>query len=298
LVKNPETNEAVRGLGVKKTDWTNIPVQVTILQEAVSSYLGKCGMLVNGAEDRKTISEMSLTVARNVVTLNYGRFEESPEKMYAVFEEATKQLQVMLPGFTICPGNKQQNPIIRKYVLGRTNGTAVWAHPEAHMSRPGKNQSQLSRALLKVNARIALVDTTTQTGGWASTQGVDAQRSEKCFYPQVMQDPEEAREYAEAEGIEFEKLTSKIIHTWTGGQKQIWLKEAKEAIELGKFIDARFSLKFMPAPLGGEVLTSQGEDVHFVIPITEIIDKGSLKAMMSAGLREETITINDFSVEI
>jgi hypothetical protein len=108
-----------------------------------------------------------------------------------------------------------------------------------------------------------------------------------------MQDPEEAREYAEAEGIEFEKLTSKIVHTWTGGQKQIWLKEAKEAIELGKFIDARFSLKFMPAPLGGEVLTSQGEDVHFVIPITEIIDKGSLKAMMSAGLREETITINE-----
>ena len=88
-------------------------------------------------------------------------------------------------------------------------------------------------------------------------------------------------------------MSTKIVESWGGKTKRIWLTPAKEQAEVGKFIDAKYSLKFLPAPLGGAVKTLGNEDVHFVIPITEIIDKGSLAAMLP-HLKEETIVINEF----
>lgn len=291
-VRNPETNQVVRGFGTLIKDWSNRLVMAQ-LQEAITSWCDQAGILVNSNVDRTEISGHNLKSAACTVTIHYGRYEQKPEEMLEIFEDACAKLKEYRPVGTICPGNKQQNPLIRKYVLARENGTAVWAHPEAHMSRPGKNQSQINRAMLPVKARIALVNTTTLTGGWASTQGVEAQTDVQCFYPQVIQDPVLAQQYADDNGKSMEELETKMVHTWTGGTKQIWLTSAKEQIELGKFIDAKFSLKFMPAPLGGEVFDEDGNDIHFVIPISEIADKGSLYAMMCAGLEEKVIDITE-----
>lgn len=291
LVKNPETDQIVRGFGVNKKDWQNGRM-LNELQEAITSYCSKAGILVNSSYDRAEISQMNLKASANVVTINYGRHDKTPEQMWDVFEEAVDSLKETRAHGSICPGNKQTKMDIRQYVLGRENGVAVWSDEQAHIARGGKNRSQLTRALLSVDAKIALVASTTLTGGWISNQGIEKQNKVQCFYPRVIQDEEEARQYAEDNDMDFGDVETKVIESWSGKTKRIWLTPAKEQIEVGKFIDAKYSLKFMPAPLGGTVKTLSNEDVDFVIPITEIIDKSSLVAMLP-HLKEEEIVINE-----
>ncbi len=282
-VRNPETMEILCGFGCRRKDWLNKRV-MNELQEAITAYCGKVGILVNSNYDRSGVNAHNLKSAECTVAINYGRYVQSPEDMWEIFAKARET-------HLLCPGNKQQNPLIRKYAMAKTNGVAVWAHPDAHMSRPGKNQAQINKGIQAVKARIALVDCSTKTGGWISTQGVAAQSDVQCFYPQVIQDPEAAAQYAEDNGKALEELETKMVHTWTGGTKQIWLTPAKDQIEVGKFIDAKFGLKYMPADLGGTVTTEDGEDVHFVIPVSEIVDKGALYAMLQHGLTEKVIEI-------
>ena len=291
LVKNPETMQIIRGFGVNKKDWDNGRM-LNELQEAITAYCSKAGILVNSSYDRAEISTMNLKASANVVTINYGRYDKTPEQMWEVFQKAVVALKKYRAHGSICPGNKQTKMDIRQYVLGRDNGVAVWSDPEAHIARGGKNRSQLTRALLAVDAEIALVASTTQTGGWISNQGVAKQNKVQCFYPRVIQDELEARQYAEDNEMDFGDIETKIVESWSGKTKRIWLTPAKEQIEVGKFIDAKYSLKFMPAPLGGSVKTINNEDVDFVMPITEIIDKSSLVAMLP-HLKEEEIIINE-----
>ena len=292
LVRNPETGQIVRGLGVNKKDWDN-GMMMNQLQEALTGYCGKMGILVNTDSNREDIMLHNFRAAQCVVGIRFGRYEQTPEKMYDIFVNACNQLKDFRPKGSISPGNKQQNMLMRKYVLARDNGTPVWASEFTHVARSAKSRAQLERAMLPVKARIALVDSTTKTGGWASTQGVEAQSNVQCFYPQVIQDQQQAEAYCKSNDMEFSELESKIVNTWLGTQKQIWLTPAKEQIELGKFIDAKYGIKFMPAPLGGTVVDEDGKDIHFVKPVWEVIDKAALHAILANGVEEKIIEVTE-----
>jgi len=265
------------GKGEYHDHFEKYPVKVPILQTAMLEYLGKYGTEIGAIiENGKLIPNyIGIQVMGQCVVIDYMK-DMSAEEMYTVAREADSTVRLCISG------NKQRDRRVRTYVVAHPNGTAILGPKTAHISRVGKQRSQLARATHMYKAVVCVCKMDTQTQVYTTPTGIEKQKTNKAFLPQTFNTKLEFKNHCKANNLDPETAgCTNTFRTWPGRTVKVWLFDPRFIAELGKSVDI-VGNKFMPrrTPQCWYIEDGKRIPIDIMFPIHELSKKQAIRAFL------------------
>jgi hypothetical protein len=273
-----------------REDWVNpkrsvkVAMLLSRIQELCGIYGDAAGAeMVDGAV--KVFSHAKAIATRSVV-IDYGK-PCSEWEMYPIARRANANGNICIVG------SKSTDRRVRKYMLANQGGGSVLDKScLAHPYRAACNRSQLFRALETVKMTVAFVKMDTQSQILITSTGIKKQETTKAFLPRVFNTFDEYEAHLKGHGLTEEQCPAKevVYESWTGEKRICWTIDGKNAIKIGKLVDA-YGNKFMPRWYEQvhaiDYTTMDSLDVDLIFPITELVDKGAHHVLLQKGKMED-----------
>ena len=278
-----EYGQPIYRKGEKIDHFRQYPVKAVKFQQALTEYCGQYGYAVRCKRTglKFTPAPIALDTVSKILTVDYMK-DSNEFEMWEHINKANKQIRLCMSG------NKQTDRRVRRYYLGRPNGTAIIGSAESHIARPGKSSSQRVRAATElITFRVAIVDGPTKTQGHITPSGVQKQLA-NCFMTQPLATEKEYLKYCAKNNIlpKPSPLTTRIQTTITGERRMSWLVDPKPTAVIGKLVDDNGN-KLMPRPISQawEIDEFEGDEfrskqIDLIIPLFELAAKGCMRSLL------------------
>jgi hypothetical protein len=281
-------------------DWQNPKrsIKIAMLYKWLSDYCGRYGDPAPATkQDNKIVPSLMAksTIIRTVV-IDYGSNMDHLA-MYPIAKEARKTCNFCMVG------SKSTSRRIRKYMLANSKGGSI-LDPQGITNpyRGACQRSQLMRALKPCKMTVAIVRGETQTQVHITPTGVEKQKTDIAFLPQVANTEEAYMAHLEANNLTPEECPATIVdyRTWQGEHRRCWTVGARGTIRIGKLVD-EVGNKFMPRAIGQAYYKDKDfKDtipVDLLFPLDELIAKDAHFLFLQNAVEREVFLADGTTVK-
>lgn len=270
-------------------DWQNPKrsIKISMLYKWLSDYCGRYGDPASATKKANSIelSLMARSIIRRTVVIDYGTSLDHLA-MWPIAKEAKKTCNFCTVG------SKSTARRVRKYMLANSKGGSILdTEAVTNPYRGACSRSQLQRALKPCKMTIAVVKSEC-TQVHITPTGIEKQKTEIAFLPQVFNTEEAYLLHLDAHNLTQEDCPATIVdyYTWQSERRRCWTIGARHTIKVGKLVD-EIGNKFMPRVINQAYYKDPDfKDtfpIDLIFPLEELLAKDAHIAFLKGAVERE-----------